>query len=148
VYRNWLDAPVSDSRRGLDIVRIAVALVQVVHPLHGLWSGGKWGADIVGFGHFLAGHGLPFGVFLAWSVIVVQILGVIGLLTRRLVPVSCLALIAVLAVGIALVHAEAGWFVVGAGEGGMEFSVLLIACLGGIFWAHRPRGEASNAGSV
>jgi uncharacterized membrane protein YphA (DoxX/SURF4 family) len=31
--------------------------------------------------------------------------------------------------GIYLVHASAGWFVVGAGRNGMEFSVLLILCL-------------------
>jgi putative oxidoreductase len=34
-----------------------------------------------------------------------------------------------LAMGIYLVHAPAGWFVVGAGRNGMEFSVLLILCL-------------------
>ena len=33
------------------------------------------------------------------------------------------------AVGIAMVHAREGWFVVGAGRNGAEYSVLLIVCL-------------------
>lgn len=31
--------------------------------------------------------------------------------------------------GIVLVHAPEGWFVVGLGRNGMEYSVLLIVCL-------------------
>jgi putative oxidoreductase len=34
-----------------------------------------------------------------------------------------------LAMGMYLVHAAAGWFVVGAGRNGVEFNVLLIICL-------------------
>ena len=31
--------------------------------------------------------------------------------------------------GIVLVHAKSGWFVVGGGSNGAEYSVLLIPCL-------------------
>ena len=31
--------------------------------------------------------------------------------------------------GIYFIHGRAGWFVVGAGRNGVEFSVLLILCL-------------------
>jgi putative oxidoreductase len=41
--------------------------------------------------------------------------------------------------GIWLVHAPLGWFVVGASTGGMEFSVTLVACLSGVLWAYWPR---------
>ena len=34
-----------------------------------------------------------------------------------------------LILGIALVHFPEGWFVVGGGRNGMEYSVLLILCL-------------------
>ena len=34
-----------------------------------------------------------------------------------------------LAMGIYLIHGRIGWFVVGAGRNGMEFSVLLLVCL-------------------
>jgi hypothetical protein len=36
---------------------------------------------------------------------------------------------AIYAAGIALVHAPEGWFVVGLGRNGMEYSVLLISSL-------------------
>ena len=38
-----------------------------------------------------------------------------------------------------LVHLPAGWFVVGLGRNGMEYSVLLIACLLLVGWQHRRR---------
>ena len=34
-----------------------------------------------------------------------------------------------IAVGIVMVHAQNGWFVVGAGTGGVEYTVLIIAVL-------------------
>ena len=37
--------------------------------------------------------------------------------------------------GIVLVHAPSGWFVVGGGRNGMEYSVLLIAVLLAQAWA-------------
>jgi putative oxidoreductase len=46
----------------------------------------------------------------------------------------------VVAAGIAMVHARAGWFVVGAGGNGAEYSVLLIVCLLCVGLQHlRPR---------
>ena len=39
--------------------------------------------------------------------------------------------------GVVLVHAREGWFVVGAGRNGVEYSVLLIACLPAIAHAGR-----------
>ena len=58
-----------------------------------------------------------------------------GLLVRPL----CLAYSAIYLMGIALVHAPAGWFVVGLGRNGMEYSVLLIACLLGVGYASTAR---------
>ena len=40
-----------------------------------------------------------------------------------------LLFMAIYAMGIVLVHAPEGWFVVGAGRNGMEYSVLLIGSL-------------------
>lgn len=126
---------------GLELVRLATALIVAVHPLHGLWSGGDWGADVTGFGAFLSSQGLPLGVLLAWGTILLQLAAVVALLVRRLVVPACLALLLVLGAGVVLIHAHEGWFVVGAGRNGMEFSVLLMACLAGILVAHAPRGR-------
>ncbi len=45
-------------------------------------------------------------------------------------------------VGIAMVHAKEGWFVVGGGRNGAEYSVLLIGIMLAVAWA-QPRGAAA-----
>lgn len=85
------------------------------------------------FGDFLDGVGVPFGIAWAWGVTVFEIAGSLALLLglqRRLV---CLLFIVQMLVGIVLVHLRHGWFVVGHGTGGMEFSVMLIAGLLAVF---------------
>jgi hypothetical protein len=42
-----------------------------------------------------------------------------------------------------LVHAPNGWFVVGARRNGVEFSVLLMACLVAVALPHLPRTSRS-----
>ena len=44
-----------------------------------------------------------------------------------------------------MVHAKAGWFVVGAGRNGMEYSVLLIVCLLALAWRDLPQRLARTA---
>ena len=53
-----------------------------------------------------------------------------GILVRFVAPIH----IAILTAGIAMVHAREGWFVVGGGRNGVEYSVLLIACLAALTW--------------
>jgi putative oxidoreductase len=120
--------------RGIDIVRIGVALVILGHPLHGF----AHPADIAGFGSFLAALGYPFGLALAWSVLIVQTLASIALLANRWVVLACLAHGIVVVFGLIHVHWANGWFVVGGGTGGMEWPVLLLACLGGVLRAYWP----------
>jgi putative oxidoreductase len=81
------------------------------------------------FGGFLSGLGLPLGLVVAWTLTVVEIVGGLVLVSGRLVPWLCAWFAIQLLVGIATVHWSQGWFVVGAGRGGMEYSVLLIVCL-------------------
>jgi len=54
----------------------------------------------------------------------------------------CLLHAAIYVVGIAMVHWPAGWFVVGAGRNGMEYSVLLVACLVLVGFRHRAKAAA------
>jgi putative oxidoreductase len=135
VKRNWFSSPAHDSSRSLDIVRVVVALILLIHPIYAFLHPG----DIRGFGHFLGSHDFPFGVGLAWAVISLQIGCSLALLLRRLVVPACVGHILVLGMGIWLVHAPK-WRTVGLADGdhqpGAEFSVLLIACLFGVLWAH------------
>lgn len=81
------------------------------------------------FGEFLAQQGLPLGSAIAWGITIFELTGTVALAAGRYIVPSCAILILELAAGIALVHARAGWFVVGAGRNGVEYSVLLIGVL-------------------
>ena len=116
-------------RGPLVVVRIAVGLLLAVHGWTRTLSGG-----VPGFGDYLAAEGFPAGHALAWAISLFEIFGsfclVIGRLVRFVAPVH----IVILASGIAMVHAREGWFVVGGGRNGVEYSVLLIACLAALAW--------------
>ena len=49
----------------------------------------------------------------------------------------------ILITGIVMVHGREGWFVVGGGRNGVEYSVLLIICLVTLFLAARPPATAA-----
>jgi putative oxidoreductase len=121
----------------LTLVRLAVAGLIAAHG----WA--RWLAGgVVPFGGWLEGQGFPFGWAIAIAITAYEILGTPLLAWgRRFVVPLALVYSAIYVMGIVLVHAKAGWFVVGLGRNGMEYSVLLIACLWAIAWqAHRSRG--------
>jgi putative oxidoreductase len=112
------------------LVRLTVAGIIAAHG----WA--RWAAGgVAPFGVFLDSQGLPYSAALAWGVTLFEMAGSAWLAWGRW-PASLLALVfaAIYGVGIALVHAKAGWFVVGLGRNGMEFSVLLIVCLLAVAW--------------
>jgi putative oxidoreductase len=109
---------------GLAAIRIVVAALLFVHGVARVRNGG-----VAPFGEFLDGKGFPFGPAIAWTVTVLELVGTPVLAAGRLVPILASYFAGQLAFGIALVHFPEGWFVVGAGRNGMEYSVLLIGCL-------------------
>lgn len=87
-------------------------------------------SDAVGpFGGWLDGQGFPFGLAIAYLVTALEIVATPLLAAGRFVKYLCLIFSAIYFMGIVLVHAPEGWFVVGLGRNGMEYSVLLIVCL-------------------
>jgi putative oxidoreductase len=104
--------------------RLLVALLIGIHGWYRLSAGTS-----PGFGDWLATQGIPLPHAVAWSVTISEIVGsaclAIGLCAR---PFAILFM-AIYAMGILLVHAPEGWFVVGGGRNGMEYSVLLIGSL-------------------
>jgi putative oxidoreductase len=119
---------------GLKIVRITIGLIIGVHAVHGLVNP----AATNGFGGYLGSIGFPFGVALAWLIQIVQFCSCIGLIFGRLVVPACICHLVILIVGIRLIHFSSGWFVVGEGRNGMEYSITLMACLVAILWAYWP----------
>ena len=101
--------------------------------IHGVFRAATGG--VAGFGEFLAGNHIPFGLAVAWAITIIEILGTLAFALGRWVRPLALYFAAELCAGILLVHAQEGWFVVGGGRNGMEYSVVLIALLLGQAWA-------------
>ena len=101
--------------------------------LAGLLAAHGWARLLAGavapFGDFLDGVGIPFGHVIAWGITLLEIAGTVALAFGQLVLPLTLLYSVIYATGIVLVHAQAGWFVVGLGRNGCEYSVLLIVTL-------------------
>ena len=119
---------------GLAFLRLATALILLVHPVSRLVN-----HSVPLFGEWLGTQGFTQGTAVAYAVTITELLCGGALLVRRGVVPACAGYIAILAMGIKMVHGPEGWFVVGGGRNGMEYSVLLIACLLGVAWAHLPK---------
>lgn len=109
---------------GEALLRCTLAVLIFIHGAHRIYDNG-----VTGFGGFLDGQGFPFGPALAWAITIYELIGPLLLLARRwVVPIALVSAVQY-GTGIWLVHWQHGWFVVGSGRNGMEFSVLLIVAL-------------------
>lgn len=116
--------PPDSSRTALDGLRVVVALLLIAHGVARVVVG-----IVDDFGLFLAGVGFPLGAALAWTITAGEIVGGSVLALGRWIRPLALYFAGQLLIGIVLVHAREGWFVVGVGRNGMEYSVLLITVL-------------------
>ena len=119
------------------ILRLAVAIALVAHSIPSIVSGnvndfGRLYLDQVGFA--------PFGLAIAWAVKLSHLVGAVLLLLNRYVKWAAWINIAILVAGIIMIHAKEGWFVVGFGRNGMEFSVLIIMVLLSIMYQNKLKG--------
>lgn len=111
-------------------LRAVVAILLVIH------GSARIGLGLVDdFGLFFQELGVPFAIGLAWAITVLEIVGGTLLAIGFRARVLALYFAAQLAAGVVLVHAAEGWFVVGAGRNGMEYSVLLISVLLAVAYA-------------
>ncbi len=119
-----IQTPEGRSKLGWTIIRLTLAIFIAAHGWARLVAGG-----VVPFGAWLDGLGFPFGLGIAVGITAIEIIGTVLLALRRLVVPLTLLFAAIYSMGIVLVHASAGWFVVGLGRNGSEYSVLLMVCL-------------------
>ena len=110
--------------RALTILRAATAGLLIIHGAARAWLG-----IVDDFGVVLNTWGFPAGFALAWTITIVEIVGGVLLAAGLFVLPLCAWFAFQLLMGIYLIHGRVGWFVVGAGRNGVEYSVLLIVCL-------------------
>ncbi len=127
------EAPPQKAERALDVLRITVALLILIHGAFRLIAGG-----VAPFGVWLESQGFPIGFAWALAVTLFELVGPVLLLARRWTSLVALGHAAILSLGMVLVHLPFGWFVVGAGRNGVEYSVILIVSLLTIAWAYWP----------
>jgi putative oxidoreductase len=121
------------AERVVDILRVTVAVLILIHGGFRLVAGG-----VVPFGVWLESQGFPMGFAWALAVTLFELVGPALMLARRWTSLAALGHAAILTLGMILVHLPFGWFVVGGGRNGMEYSVILIVSLLTIAWAYWP----------
>lgn len=116
--------PFLKPQHALTILRITVGIIFIAHGAIRTYAG-----TVGGFGEFLNAKGFPLGAAIAWGITVFELLGGSLLAFGKYTGIIGIGFIIHQIMGITLVHFQYGWFVVGYSNGGMEFSVLLIASL-------------------
>lgn len=115
----------------LVFIRIVLATLMFVHGAARIANG-----TVDDFGGFLGAQGFPLGFYLAWGITIFELVGSVLLAVGFYTYIVALIFAVELIAGIALVHSKEGWFVVGAGRNGMEYSVLLVASFLAIAFAY------------
>lgn len=81
------------------------------------------------FGLFLNSKGIILGIILAWVITIGEIIGGFLLAAGYRVRYVILFNFTIILSGIFFVHLPNGWFVVGHGQNGIEYSLLILAVL-------------------
>lgn len=105
-------------------LRATMGIIFITHGIARLYY---W--SVPDFGNFLNSHGLIAGVLIAWIITIGEIISGSSLALGFLVRYSVIFHAVIILAGIFLVHLPNGWFVVGHGTGGIEYSILILAVL-------------------
>lgn len=104
------------------ILRVVMGIIFVTHGIARLYHG-----SVPDFGNYLNSQGLMIGVPLAWIITIGELVSgsllAVGIKVRYCAVFHGL----IIASGLLMVHLPNGWFVVGHGSGGVEYSVLILA---------------------
>jgi putative oxidoreductase len=130
--------PSDRNQTALIIIRVLLAAVMFIHGAARISNG-----TVGGFGEFLTSQGFPLGFYLAWAITIFELVGSVLLAAGFYAWIIALIFAVQLAAGVYMIHSKEGWFVVGAGRNGTEFSFVLIASLLVIAYATYRKPERS-----
>ncbi len=109
---------------GLAILRVVVGVIFIAHGAPAVFRG------MEGTTAVMASLGIPLPVIAAWAVRLLELLGGMSLIAGFLVTPIALLLAIHMMMGIVLVHAARGFYVIDTGaNGGIEFNLLMVAAL-------------------
>ncbi|MBX3245125.1 MAG: DoxX family protein [Acidobacteria bacterium] len=108
----------------LTVIRVLLAAVMFIHGAARISNG-----TVGGFGEYLGSQGFPLGFYIAWAITLFELIGSVMLAVGFYTWIIALAFALQLLAGVYMIHWKEGWFVVGAGRNGMEFSFVLIVSL-------------------
>lgn len=114
------------------ILRVTVGAIMVMHGINHAWGGGK----IPGTAGWFESLGLRYGVFQAWTSVVVEIGAGVMLILGLLTPLASAAVLSVMLVAWLLHHRNNGFFIM---KDGYEYvlSLGVVALVLGTFPAGR-----------
>lgn len=110
--------------KALLILRLYMGITFLLHGAARLYY-----MSLNDFGAFLNSQGFLIGIFLAWTITVGEIIGGLLLMLGYKIRYVLIFNFIVILAGIILVHLKNGYFVVGHGQGGIEYSLLILAVL-------------------
>lgn len=111
-------------RLSLIILRSIMGVIFITHGIARLYYG-----SVQDFGGFLNSQGLLIGEIIAWTITIGEIVGGLLLISGFWVRYAAIFHFIIVLSGIFLVHLTNGWFVVGHGQNGIEYSVLILGVL-------------------
>ena len=108
----------------LIVLRILMGIIFISHS-----SARFYYASIPDFGVFLNSQGFMIGLLLAWIITLGELISGSFLVLGFFIRYCVLFHATIITMGIIMVHLKQGWFVVGHGTGGVEYSLLILAVL-------------------
>jgi len=115
--------------QALVALRLAICILVFIHGAYRATHGG-----VAPFGDWLQSQGLAFGDAVAMAITAFELIAAPVLAFGLFRPILATIFAAIYATGMIMVHLPFGWFVVGAGRNGMEYSALLIVCFLIVGW--------------
>lgn len=116
--------PYISLEKTLFLLRVYVGITFILHGIARFYY-----ASIADFGAFLDSVGLGIGIFFAWFITLGEIIGgsflIFGYKTRYVLIFHFFVILT----GLVLIHIKSGFFVVGHGQGGVEYSILILIVL-------------------